>query len=295
MISNFDLQLGDDDATRRWGGEIRSASLTDSDVADFKTALVACGLLEAAQIGIAGRFDQASRDAVLRLQWYVENVPGFIGPGGNFILWTASVCTIRDGIANAFVRSTIAEWRRLGYSAAGNLLRGRFDRYPDIVAGSGFDELLGAGIFLLDRGFLSALATAQALASANGLKIRANQIFRVEGAVVSGAVVTPAGFSAHKRGRAIDLNAGVGQAAAQPSSAMRAASAVTPLGRFPDGMKRDGGCRYGGDFATADPPHFDRQLMPAGGFEWKCLFYFNQRQYRLGWINAEAIPLADGA
>lgn len=295
MISSFDLQLGDDDATRRWGGEVRPVSLTNSDVADFKIMLVACGLLEAAQVGVAGRFDQATRTAVLRLQWYVENVPGFIGPGGNFISWTASVCTIRDGIANSFVRSTVAEWRRLGYSAAGNLLRGRFDDYADIVAGAGFSELLGAGVFLVDRGFLSALATAQALASANGLRVHANQIFRVEGAVVSGAVVTPAGFSAHKLGRAIDLNAAVGLGAPQASSAMRAASPVTPLGRFRDGMKRDGGCRYGGDFATSDPPHFDRQVMPSGSFEWKCMFYFNQRQYGLARINAEAIPLAGGA
>ena len=34
--------------------------------------------------------------------------------------------------------------------------------------------------------------------------------------------------------------------------------------------------------------------MPAGGFEWQCLFYFNQRQYRLAQINNEAIPLASG-
>lgn len=97
-------------------------------------------------------------------------------------------------------------------AAVGSLLRGRFDDYADVVAGPGFDELLGAGIFLVDRGLLSALATAQALASANGLKVRANQIFRVEGAVVSGAVIAPAGFSAHRLGRAIDLNAAIGEA-----------------------------------------------------------------------------------
>lgn len=292
MISSFDLRLGDDDATRRWGGEVRPIGLTNSDVADLKAALVARGLLEAARVGVAGQFDQATRTSVLRLQWYVENVPGFIGPGGNFIVWTANVCTIRDGVANEFVRSTLEDWRRRGYSAAGNLLRGRFVDYADITAGPGFDELVGEGVFLVDRGFVSALATAQALASSNGLKIRVNQVFRVEGAVVSGAVVTPAGSSAHKLGRAIDLNAAIGTAASQPSSAMRAAAATTPLGRFRDGMKRDGGCRYGGDFATSDPPHFDRQVIPAGGFEWQCMFYFNQRQYRLARINADAIPLA---
>ncbi len=290
MPPPYDLQLGDDDATRRWGGVVQAPAPDGGHVAAFKALLVATGLLEA--VAPAGRFDAATRDAVLRFQWYVENVSGVIGPGGNFIAWTSNVCTIRNGVANIYVRDTLDDWHGRGWSVAGNLVRARFADYADIRAGAGFHELAGPGEFLVDLGFVTAMATAQTLATANGVTVFVNQTFRREGGVVSGAVVTPATSSAHKIGRAVDLNLAIGRGAPQPSGTMRSARPATPAGRFRDGMKGDGGCRYGGDFGTPDPPHFDRQLMPAGGFEWTCLFYFNQRQARLATTDVAAIPLA---
>lgn len=292
MISNYDLRSGDDDAKRRWGGEVRPPSATDSDVADLKDALVAVGVLDPKKVAPRGQFGVDTRDAVILLQWYLDSVPGYLNAQGAFVERTINSCGPRDGVANATIRATLRTWVQWGFSCAGNLLKGSFSNYADIVAGSGFSELLGAGEFIVDRGFISAVDGAQALASANGLKVHANQFFRVEGATVSGAVVAPASFSAHKIGRAVDLNLSVGSGATQMSSAIKSAKAGTPFALFRDGMKSSHSCRYGGEFATSDPPHFDRQIIPAGNFEWKSLFYFNQRQFQKAKINADAIPLA---
>ncbi len=295
MISDFDLRFGDSDAHRRWGGEGQPPGELASQVADLNAALVAVGVAEAKDLVPRGEFGVGTRESITRLQWYMENIPGYINADGAFVAQPNTVCTVRDGMLRGMVRSTLRTWTRWNFSCGGNLLRGSFDDYDDIVAGPGFQAILGPGEFVVDRGFVSAFDAAQRLAAANGVTVHVNQVFRIEGAAVSGAVVQPASFSAHKIGRAFDVNLSVGSGGTQPSAAIKSAKADSPMGRFRDGMKSAGGCRYGGEFATSDPPHFDRQLMPAGKFDWKCLFYFNQRQVRLAQKLPAAIPLVSDA
>ena len=290
-ISDFDLRFGDDDSLRRWGGEVRKPALGDTDVAQLKAALVSTGVMAGKDAHNRGHFDAATKLAVERLQWYLDTVPGYLGADGAFVARPVTMCVVRNGVANDLVRSTLRTWTNFGQATAGNLVRGVFADYANIVAGGGFKYLIDNGQFVVDRGFTSAIAGAQALAEANDLTVHVNQVFRVEGTAVSGAVVTPAGFSAHKIGRAFDVQLAEAGMAAKLSATIRSAEAKSAFGRFRDGMKRDHACRYGGDFGTSDPPHFDRQILPTTLSEWKFLFHFNQRQIGLAKANAAAVPL----
>ena len=289
-ISDFDLRLGDNDAKRRWGGETRKLDTGDNDVAQLKAALVAVGVLEAKKVHARGVFDIDARAAVVRLQWYLATVPGYLDTRAAFVDRAVDTGVAQNGVATELVRATLRTWVAFGFSCAGNLVRGKFADYANIEANSGFTFLLGPDEFVVDRGFTSAIAGAQALADAEKLTVHVNQMFRTEGTAVSGAVVQPASFSAHKIGRAVDLQLSEAGKPTQLSAAIRSAPAKSAFGRFRDGMKRDYACRYGGDFATVDPPHFDRQIMPPTNLEWRTLFFFNQRQIREARRNVEAVP-----
>ncbi|HSY21022.1 MAG TPA: peptidoglycan-binding domain-containing protein [Polyangiaceae bacterium] len=270
----FELRSGDSDAASRWGGTQRPVSA--SYVADLQQALIDVGVLSA--LAPYGDFGPATENAVRRFAWYLKTVPVRI-LAGQAVPFTASVPPGHPGVASPSFCQVLADFVNVGASCAGNLVQVPFSAFARLHPSPVFGQLIaGASVVVVDREFAAMLGLMNAKAAQENLYVQVNQVFRVEGASVSGAVVPPATRSAHKLGRAIDLQLGTSSTSASLSTEMKNAPANAPFGRFRDYMVAVG-CRYGGCFAATDPPHYDRQIFPVTGEEWTNRFFFAQRQY----------------
>jgi hypothetical protein len=254
-------------------------------------ALRAVAAIPVNEVFRVGEFDKITAKGARRFQWYLSNVPGFYNVQTGYGARELEPDMTIDGNAGPRTIAALASFVSLRRQVTGFLVKFNFSNYPRISANSGFRALIAgqADVGLCDRSFAGAVAGMNTEATTQGIYVYVNQMFRVEGAVVAGAVVPPAGSSAHKIGRAIDLQLGEQNGRPQLSAAIRTAKADTPFGRFRDNVKL-AGSRYGGDFQQVDAPHFDRQLFPAGGKEWKSIFYVNQLQYQQALENVLAVP-----
>jgi hypothetical protein len=167
----------------------------------------------------------------------------------------------------------------MGCACAGPLVRVEFSTLPRFRPGSGFHQLIaGTSAMVVDGQFAQMLTAMNAKAQKESLFVHVQQVFRLDGVAVNNPVVPPAGHSAHKIGRAIDMQLGTTAGAPVPAATMMNAPANSPMGRFRDHMKNLG-CRYGGSFTPKDPPHYDQQIMPTSSDAWKNRFFFAQQQY----------------
>src|SRR5690606_21236372 len=129
-------------------------------------------------------------------------------------------------------------------------------------------------VMAVHSAFLEALDSIDAAASQTKITLRINQAFRVAGAPVGGAVVKPATKSKHLIGNAIDWNI--------ENDGKVILAAKTVYSDLPDNARRfidlvkQAGLRWGGDWNTRDPIHFDAYLDP-GGEDFSMLYFFNQR------------------
>jgi hypothetical protein len=272
----YDLRKGDSDAAKKWGGAVRAGAAA-SYVEDLQEALVDVGVLHDTPDGMFGAKTEA---ALKRFQWYLKKVPIRINPSGQAVPYTVTPPTI-SGIFGAETRQVLAGFMEGAFACGGNLVRVDFSSLPRFRANVGFKQLVaGASAMVVDRDFAAKLSIMNAKAQEQSLYVFVNQVFRIEGVAVNNPVVPPAGHSAHKMGRAVDLQ--LGTTATTPLSAvmMMNAPADSAMGRFRDHMKNQG-CRYGGDWAQPDSPHYDQQIFPSNGDEWQNRFYFAQRQYSL--------------
>jgi hypothetical protein len=286
------FRLGMRDKASDWTG---AGGDPAQSIAALQEGLYAVGLFGPGSSYTRGTFDAATQAAVRRFQWYAGNIAGCLDRTGvHMARQTKALAT--DGIAGAEMLALLGQFVRFGWSVTGNLVRVDFGKLNRIHANSGFKALIDGekSVGLCDRSFADVIIGMDRLAIRHGLHVFINQLFRVEGAAVSGAVVTPAGFSAHKLGRAVDLQLGTEERikVGNPklSAAMMNAAITEPFGKFREAVKADLACRYGGAFTPKDPPHFDRQLFPAGGGQWKNIFYFNQLHYQQSLIRPDAIP-----
>lgn len=273
-----------DDIAHRW-----------QTISELQEALVSIGAIAVNERCQPGTFDKATAAGVRRFQWYYSNVAGYLDVGGAYRFRVPRPLPV-DGVAGPKTLNALIDFAQFGRRVAGQLVRVKFAEMKRIYPNAGFTGLVfnDKNIGICDREFYDDLLAMNKQADDLELYIFINQLFRREGVSVSGAVVPPASASAHKIGRAVDMQLGSSLAKSRtnpsPAAAIKAAKASEPFGKFREAMKAHG-MRYGGDFTSPpDPPHFDRQLFPAGGKVWKTLFYLNQFQFGQARINSDAIP-----
>jgi hypothetical protein len=290
------LHLGSSDAS-----DVRSArdgAFDLGSVSSLQSELGRIGALQPDDKFTPGTFDHVTYLAVRRLQWFARNIPGCLSARGTF-LSRKPVHLPVDGIVGPNVLLLLDFFRRHSLTVTGNLVQLRFNAFKRIAPNSHYKSLVGTdrNIGICDREFAHVLAAMNAAAVQFGVYVFVNQLFRVEGHSVSGAVVPPASFSAHKIGRAADLQLGLsgtlGPDNPQLSSALKSAAKGTPFYQFREHAKKHLHCRYGGDFHTSDSPHFDRQVLPGGSESWRFHFFFSQLHYHQAMKNHLAIPTVD--
>ncbi len=271
-----------------------SASGAINSIRALQDELERVGVVGQGESFTRGTFDGATRTALKRFEWYVSFIPGVLR-GGVFEA-RAPTPVKPDGIADSTVLGYLEEFRRNLWIATGDLVKIDFLGLNRVHPNFGFKALVGGdtNVGVCDREFGEVMRGMSREAGRLELHVFVNQLFRVEGASVSGAVVPPASFSAHKLGRAVDLQLGtsgrIESGNPKLSAAIKKAPSNTPFGKFREHAKDELGCRYGGNFVPSDPPHFDLQIMPSGSDAWKNRYFFNQLQYNQAQANADAIP-----
>jgi LysM repeat protein len=107
--------------------------------------------------------------------------------------------------------------------------------------------------------------------------------FREAGRTVSGAIVTPARYSNHLAGHAIDMNARHGGRLYNSSALRRANLSHLPaeVQGFINDIRGDTGLRWGGDFSREDPVHIDDHLN-ANMAAWRARYQATQEARRSG-------------
>jgi hypothetical protein len=265
-------------------------------VSALQAELVRVGVLQGTELFTKGLFDSKTDTAVRRFQWFASHVPGCLARSGAFIPRRVTRLAV-DGVVGPHVKAFLNVFRTQVWTVTGMLVTVDMGKLSRINPNSGFSALVGdnRNLGLCERGFVDVLTGMNRAAEDNNIYVFVNQMFRVEGNSVSGAVVPPATSSAHKIGRAIDLQLGTGStivAGSNPqlSTKIKTAIAGTAFYKFREHAKKALACRYGGDFSATDPPHFDRQIHPGGSEVWKFHYYFDQLQYQQAQDNHAAIP-----
>jgi hypothetical protein len=267
-------------------------------VLELQSQLSDVGVLQANEAVTHGTFDTCTDTAVRRLQWFASNVPGCLSSAGQYVPRSLLHLSV-DGVVGPHVRAFLKLMRDRRWTVTGLLVAVDMDFLSHVNPNANFHALCGQDqtIGICEREFVEVLLGMNRSAKANGIFVFVNQLFRVEGATVSGAVVPPASHSAHKIGRAVDLQLGTSEKIVtgvnpQLAQKIKVAEVGTPFAKFREHAKSSLHCRYGGEFSISDAPHFDRQVSPSGHPRWKYHYFFDQLQYQQYLHHPAAIPAA---
>ena len=269
-FTDFELRRGDNDKLKKWGGTISSDDGTP--VRDLQTALAAVGVYD---VTADGDFGGQTHDAVRRFQWNLRTVK-FRIVGGALQSRTPSATVPFNGIAGSETVQELKAWIDAGAQTTGNLVRVDLASFPHLQ--DNFQTIpnpsVHDGDLVVDAGFLSGLKKLEDAAALAKVTIKINQAFRVAGAPVGGAVVTPASKSQHLIGHAIDCNVQDGSTLVT-SHVFAADTQPAATQAFVKAAKA-AGLRWGGDFTERDFVHFDDFVNPEGP-EFEMRYFFNQR------------------
>jgi peptidoglycan hydrolase-like protein with peptidoglycan-binding domain len=269
-FTDFALRRGDNDKLKRWGGTISTE--TGTPVQDLQTMLKAVGVYD---VAVDGDFGGQTETAVKRFQWNVRTVKSRLVHGA--LEARAPSTTIKvNGIGDAATATELSAWGAAGAETTGNLSRANAASFAQFQneAKKIDNPTIGNDDLIVDAGFLAHLAALNAAAAGAHVKLLINQAFRIAGAPVGGAVVTPATKSQHLIGRAIDCNILDG-AKLINSDAFKHGTQTAAAKAFVNAAKA-AGLRWGGDFGTPDFVHFDDFVNPDGE-EYLMRYFFNQR------------------
>jgi hypothetical protein len=279
-LGTITLQNGDDDATREWGGSVRP-TLTGNPIRELQTALIALGTLT---FTADGQFGAHTQEGLERFQWYIDNlrfrlklVPGSLPASGVISAYPVAI-TGTPGMCSAQTAALIAEWQAGNFVATSPLVRLNTGSLSNVDTAETFDTLsypsATKGEVLVHTDFAGALSgTMNDEAKKAGVTLRINQTFRRQGVPPTGAVVPPASRSQHLVGHAIDLNIVDGDTV-NTSAMFKNGTETDNADKFIAAVKGHG-LRWGGDFSTDDPPHFDDFLNP-NGKDYDMNFFFAQ-------------------
>ena len=284
-LGSIALRVGDNDASRRWGGTVQSGR-TGTPVRDMQRALASVGTYTAGQ---DGSFGPGTQLALRRFQWFVVNsryrlrVPaGGAVTAGTVEEYVRNAAVQLTGSCDAVTATELLAWVNASVRTTTMLVRIPMARFSNIERSSTFTTLTypnAANTEVLgNQGFVSGLDSLNTAASTNKVQLRLNQTFRVQNVAPTGAVVPPATRSQHLIGRAADLNIVDGQAVV--TSAMFLNNTAPQKAKDLVKAAKDAGLRWGGDFSPKDPPHFDSQVA-ADTEDYTMNFFFCQRCFAL--------------
>jgi len=112
----------------------------------------------------------------------------------------------------------------------------------------------------IDSDFAGAANGIARLAQELGIVVLVTSSLREPNKAVENAIVTPARFSNHHVGHAIDMNVILNGESFRSKELGRFESLPQPVQAFLNRVRSDLGLRWGGDFSTPDPVHIDDGL-----------------------------------
>ena len=273
MSTHINLQRGDNDSLKRFGGKSFQKARV-YNVAKLQSDLTSVG---AFQFKADGVFGPQTEKSLKIFQWACANIPATVKNGVRISrLKTASLSV--NGKLDKVTKDELMRWVASQQIVIGDLIRVAFSSLTAIEAGSGFKKI-GAGNVMKDELVISNAASTlikelNKEAVAKKVIIKINQAFRVSGVKVTGAVVSPATKSQHLIGHAIDCNI-VDGASWNNSTNFKNKKETANAKSIIKSLKASG-YRWGGDFTNVDTPHFDKQLS-SSHFAYEAKFYLNQR------------------
>lgn len=268
------LQRGDNDNKKKWGGRRLNRSPNYS-VRDFQTELKAIGTYTSR---VDGDFGKKTERALKITQWCLTNSTRVLSKG-NRIRLTPNKKVSVTGKLESKAQAIIHHWSQIGYQVTGDLVRMETGSLQHVQLSSVFKNIgqqqVGNTEFLISDAAAGMVELMNATAEHLGLIISLNQVFRIHGAKVTGAVVPPASKSQHLIGHAVDCNI-IDGGRWNTSKDFRSNKQTDGARAFIKIMKANG-FRWGGNFSKKDTPHFDAQLN-ARQFDYDAKFFLNQRQ-----------------
>jgi hypothetical protein len=282
-LGGIALDLGNSDRKRMWGTKSWSA-LNGTPVFDLQSALVSIGLLDAAD----GEFGPKTKIALQRYVWYRRNIdhalqtpPQSSAVNGIITPTSPLLSGALPGTCDRGLACDLLGWKQRNLVVTTPLVRASLASFSNITLDAGFAPLdypfSQPNEVLLHPDFAGVLAVMDGEAAKANVSIRLTQALRREGFAVTGAIVHPAGNSAHFVGRAVDWkvvdgNLVVGGAQFLAGKQTKAADL------FVQGVKAQG-YRWGGDFGDVDPVHFDDN--PYSNIQkYSMTRFFVQQSYR---------------
>lgn len=256
-------------------------TLGGNPVTELQNALIALGTLTVAANGL---FGPRTREALRRFQWYVTHlryrlkVPQGMPPASGTICYYPSSPVGVAGSCDSFTAAAIASWQSGNFVTTSPLVRLNVDPLSNIEKGSTFHPLsypsAQPGEILVHDDFADAVSgTMNDQAKKADVILSITQAFRRHNVPPSGAVVPPATKSQHLVGHALDVNI-VDGSTVNTAAMFNADTETDNADTFVDAVKGEG-LRWGGDFSTTDPVHFDDRLDPAGE-DYEMTFFFAQ-------------------
>jgi hypothetical protein len=282
-LGTLSLRMGDNDNARRWGGAVQQ-NLTGRPVGELQEALIAVGTLKESA---DGAFGQHTQDAVRRFQWYLNNMDhrlhvnagaaastGLISPFGSASSGLLGVCDAR-------LASELGSWLDGKHICTTPLVRLSLGNVSNVDTADTFTVLdypgAQAGEVLVHQDFATVISgTMNEVAKTANVSLKINQTFRVQGVPPAGAVVPPASKSQHLIGHAVDLNI-VDGTTINSAAMFNNGTETDNADSFVAAVKKTG-IRWGGDFNTTDPVHFDDFVNPSGE-DYDAIFFFAQHCY----------------
>lgn len=281
LFGSFELKRGDSDKQKTWGGHKRPNIGTY--VTNLQESLQAVNI----PLSVDGQFGPGTERALKMFQWCLNSHPYRLCNQAA-VADTRKVVQTMSGRLDQQTASELKRWLDQGYSSTGDLVRVSSSSLKHVEIGTGFRVLnhgsVREGDVVLASEAVDLIKTANTKAGERSVKLVLNQAFRVNGAPVSGAVVTPATRSQHLIGHAIDCNIVDGDNW-NTSRTFAAGNQTTGADNLISDLKA-AGFRWGGDFSNPDTPHFDKRLDPYGD-AYTFKFFFNQRSI----TNNQPIPI----
>lgn len=283
-LETITLRTGDHDAKKIWGGTVRHAR-TGTPVRELQSALIAVGTL----VGTTpdGQFGHHTKEALQRFQWYLRNqshrlkvTAGADPSAGQIVTFSGSLAGV-PGLCDKTMAAEVLSWQSGNFVTTSPLVRLNLDKVANVNTSDTFTVLdypqAKDGEVLIHADFADTVSsTLNDEANKAKVTLNINQTFRVQGAHVGGAVVTPAKKSQHLIGHAVDLNIVDGDTV-NSSAMFNGGTETDAADKFVTGVKSHG-IRWGGDFSPADPVHFDDDLDPKSE-DYKMTLFLAQHCY----------------
>lgn len=135
---------------------------------------------------------------------------------------------------------------------------------------------------LADIEFFDSLEKIDQFATDNNIKVFITSSTRLQGSVVSGAIVRPASRSNHLVGHGIDMNVMLGERLFNSDALNKSNLKNLPKGiqDFIQSIRNDPILRWGGDFNPADSVHIDDGLNFRDSSAWDVKFPIIQSEMR---------------